>query len=103
VDANVPDAYGYINTLLETQLVGRTNVSGFASGDYDRAMRRAAREADAVRRNRTYGELDVRLARDAAPLVALSVLNEATLVSSRVPRRCIVLRPALDLTAVCLK
>lgn len=100
---NVPDAYGYINTLLETQFVGRTNVSGFASGNYDRAMRRAAREADAVRRNRTYGELDVRLARDAAPLVALSVLNEATLVSSRVPRRCIVLRPALDLTAVCLK
>jgi peptide/nickel transport system substrate-binding protein len=100
---NVPDAYGYINALLDTQFVGSTNVSGFASGNYDRAMRRAAREADAGRRNRTYGELDIRLARDAAPLAALSVLNEATFVSSRVPRRCIVLRPALDLTSVCLE
>ena len=44
-----------------------------------------------------------RLARDAAPLAALSVLNEPTFVSERVDRRCIVLRPALVLTAVCLK
>jgi hypothetical protein len=52
-------------------------------------------------RDRAYGELDIRLARDAAPLVALSIINEATLVSKRVG--CIVLRPVLDLTAVCLR
>ncbi len=48
-----------------------------------------------------YGALDVELARDTAPLAALSFFNEPTLVSKRVG--CIVLRPTLDLTAVCLK
>ena len=53
-------------------------------------------------RQLAYGSLDVQAARDAAPLAALSVLNEPTFVSERVGR-CIVLRPALVLTAVCLK
>jgi peptide/nickel transport system substrate-binding protein len=98
---NLPDAYAYINTLLDGQYIGSTNVAGFASGDYDRAMRRAAGVADARVRNRSYGALDARLARDSAPLAALNVVNEATFVSERVG--CKVLRPALDLTAVCLK
>ena len=51
-------------------------------------------------RRRAYGTLDVRLAR-AAPLAAVDFLKEPTLVSKRVGR--IVLRPVLDLTAVCLK
>jgi hypothetical protein len=55
----------------------------------------------ASQRQLTFGSLDVRLARDAAPLAALTVLNEPTFVSDRVD--CIVLRPALVLTAVCLK
>jgi ABC-type oligopeptide transport system substrate-binding subunit len=98
---NLPDAYAYINLLLEGSFVGRTNVAGFASRGYDELMRRAARLRQARSRNRAYGELDVRLARDAAPLAALNVVNEATLVSTRVG--CVVLRPVLDLTAVCLK
>ena len=36
-------------------------------------------------------------------MVAAYVINEPTLVSSRVDPRCVVLRPILDLTAVCLK
>jgi ABC-type transport system substrate-binding protein len=98
---NLPDPYAYINTLLEGQYVGSTNVAGFASTDYDRAMRRAARVPDARQRNRTYGALDAQLARDSAPLAAINVLNEPTFVSARVG--CKVLRPGLDLTAVCLK
>jgi peptide/nickel transport system substrate-binding protein len=98
---NLPDAHAYINLLLEGRFVGRTNMAGFASSGYDELMRRAARVPQARARNRAYGELDVRLARDAAPLAALNVVNEATLVSARVG--CIVLRPVLDLTAVCLK
>jgi peptide/nickel transport system substrate-binding protein len=98
---NLPDAYAYINTLLDGQYVGSTNVAGFASADYDRVMRRTARVRDARARNRSYGALDARLARDSAPLAAINVLNEATFVSERVG--CKVLRPALDLTAVCLK
>ena len=77
-------------------------LAGFASSGYDSELRRAARvpQAPATATART-ATLDVRLARDAAPLAALNVLNEATLVSDRVG--CIVLRPALDLTAVCLE
>jgi peptide/nickel transport system substrate-binding protein len=98
---NIPDPYAYLNLFLEGQFVGATNITGFGSRAYDQAMRRAARLVSATERNRAYGELDIRLARDAAPLAALSVVNEATLVSKRVG--CIVLRPVLDLTAVCLK
>ena len=63
-------------------------------------MRRAARlQGDA--RFRAYGRLDVQLSRDAAPGIPIDLPREATLVSRRVG--CIVLRPDLDLTAVCLK
>ena len=64
-------------------------------------LERAARLPEGVGRNSAYAALDVRLARDAAPLAAVDVLNEPTFVSKRVG--CIVLRPVLDLTAVCLK
>jgi peptide/nickel transport system substrate-binding protein len=97
---SVPDPYSYINTLLGGRYIGSTNVAGFASATYDRAMRLAARVPDARERNRAYGALDVRLTRDSAPLAAISVPNEATFVSERVG--CKILRPALDLTAVCL-
>jgi ABC-type transport system substrate-binding protein len=97
---NLPDPYAYINLLLDGQFIGRTNLAGFASREYNREMRDAARLLQASERNRVYGELDVRLARDVAPLAALSIVNEVTLVSKRVG--CIVLRPVLDLTAVCL-
>src|SRR5262249_23714475 len=98
---NVPDPYAYINTLLDRRNIGGTNVAGFGSASYDREMLKAARIAETARRNRAYGALDVRLARDAAPIAAINVLNEATFVSERVA--CKVFRPGLDLTAVCLK
>jgi len=36
-------------------------------------------------------------------MIAVEYVNSATLVSKRVYARCIVLRPTLDLTAVCQK
>ena len=98
---NFIDPYAYLNALLDRQFIGGTNLARFESGDYDRLMRQAALVPSAGDRSRAYGALDVRLARGAAPLAALDVLSEVTLVSARVG--CIVLRPALDLTAVCLK
>jgi peptide/nickel transport system substrate-binding protein len=98
---NLPDPYAYLNLLLEGQFVGGTNLARFASSGYDRELRRAARLLRRNARSRAYSRLDARLARDAAPLAALSNLNEATLVSKRVG--CMVLRPVLDLTTVCLK
>jgi peptide/nickel transport system substrate-binding protein len=98
---NLPDPYAYINLLLETQFVGGTTLTRFQSSEYGREMRRAARLLQSSERRSAYGELDIRLARDAAPVAALNVINEATLVSSRVG--CITLRPVLDLTTICLK
>jgi peptide/nickel transport system substrate-binding protein len=97
-----PDPYTYLNSLLDGQFIGSANLSHFDSRKYNGLLRRTARLHGAAR-YRAYGALDVRLARDAAPIVAISYLKEATLVSKRVDRRCIVLRPTLDLTAVCLK
>ena len=64
-------------------------------------MRQTARLLQGRDRSRAYAALDVRLAREAAPIAAVDFLKEPTLVSKRVG--CIVLRPVLDLTAACLK
>jgi ABC-type transport system substrate-binding protein len=95
------DPYAYLNQLLDGRYIGGTNFTRFDSREYDRQMRRTAGLVQRRDRSRAYGALDVRLARDAAPLAAIDFLREPTLVSKRVG--CIVLRPVLDLTAVCLK
>jgi peptide/nickel transport system substrate-binding protein len=95
------DPYAYINQLLDSRYLGGTNFARFDSRGYVQQMRVAANVQESHGRSRAYGALDVRLAREAAPLAALDFLKEPTLVSSRVG--CIVLRPLLDLTAVCLK
>jgi ABC-type transport system substrate-binding protein len=95
------DPFAYINLLFDRRFVGATNFTRFVSTPVNAQMRRAARLPQGSDRNSAYAALDVRLARDLAPIAALDFLNEATLVSERVG--CMVLRPALDLTAVCLK
>nr|MBA3375718.1 hypothetical protein [Actinomycetota bacterium] len=95
------DPYTYVNSLLDSQFIGGgANIGRFASPRYDRLMRRAARLQGAAR-YRSYGQLDVQLARDAAPTAPVAFFTEPTLVSARLG--CLVLRPALDLTAACLK
>jgi peptide/nickel transport system substrate-binding protein len=76
------------------------NYSRFQSTAYDRRLDHAAR-LDGDARYRAYGELDVRLVRDTAPVATYAVLNGWAFVSSRTG--CITLNPFLDLTAVCLK
>jgi peptide/nickel transport system substrate-binding protein len=96
------DPYAYINLLLDGRFAPAPNIGRFNSSRYNRLMRRAALGRGRAR-YRAYADLDVRLARDAAPLLPVAFTNEPTLVSSRVDPRCVVLRPRLDLTAVCLK
>ena len=100
---NLPDPRAYINLLLDGQNVGGTNFAHFSSNRFNREMRRAARLPRVRERQRAYGVLDIRVAREAAPFAAVRVLSEPTLVSKRVASRCIVLRPQLNLTGVCLK
>jgi len=95
------DPFAYLNLLFDRRFVGSTNFIRLSSASYDRQMRSAARLPQGSDRNNAYAALDVRLARDLAPIAAVDFLNEATLVSKRVG--CIVLRPVLDLTSVCLR
>ena len=97
---NIPDPHAYLNQLLDNQLLDGDTITRFRSSAASRELRRAAR-TPTQGRSQAYASLDALLARDHAPLAALNVIHEATLVSDRVG--CIVLRPVLDLAVACLK
>lgn len=89
--------------IFDGRTLGRPdneNWSYFNSPKYNRLLERAAR-LSGRQRYRAYGELDVQLARDAAPAIAVENPNTWAFVSARTG--CIVMNPSLDLTAVCLK
>jgi ABC-type transport system substrate-binding protein len=95
----------FVNCLFNGRLIGKPtscNVSYFNSSKYNRLLDAASRLTGGAR-DKAYGDLDVELARDAAPALPVSVANVLAFVSSRVDPRCVVMNPALDLTAVCLK
>jgi peptide/nickel transport system substrate-binding protein len=91
------DPYTYLNELFAGTSVHNP---AFDSPKYNRLLARVARLQGDVR-YRAYGTLDVDLARNAAPFVAVFYANIPTFVSKRVS--CIVLRPYLDVAAACLK
>jgi ABC-type oligopeptide transport system substrate-binding subunit len=92
------DPSAVLNVQLDSRFVGATNWARFDSPAYDRQLRDAARLRGAAR-YRAYGNLDVQLARDAAPMLAVDFFNDAELVSKRVG--CVT-RP-FDLAAICLR
>ena len=101
---NVPDAQAYLNLLLDSQHIGGTNVAGFASGAYDRALQRAATDAAGPRRDSaptapwTYR---LRATPRRSPRSASSTSRRSSPSASTGAASCF--GPALDLTAVCLK
>jgi ABC-type transport system substrate-binding protein len=92
------DPYAVLNLQLDGRFIGATNWPRFDSTKYNRLLRGAARLQGAAR-SRAYGKLDVRLAREAAPMVAVDYLTDPALVSKRVG--CI--RRSFELAAICLK
>jgi ABC-type transport system substrate-binding protein len=80
---------------------GNQNYSYFNSPKYNRLFDQASRLPAGSERDRVYGALDVRLSRDLAPGIPFANLNTITFVSARTG--CVVLKPGLDLAAVCLK
>jgi peptide/nickel transport system substrate-binding protein/oligopeptide transport system substrate-binding protein len=92
-----------LSQLFDGRTIGRpdnVNWSYFNSPKYNRLLDRAA-SLTGEGRYRAYGELDVQLSRDAAPAIPLAFANFIAFVSRRTG--CVVLNPAFDLTAVCLK
>ena len=94
------DPFAYLNRILDTQAAGGTGLARFAEAPYVGLMREAARRSGRARAQ-VYAALDLRLRRDAAPFAPMSTLREATLVSAR--SGCLLRRPSLVLTTVCLK
>ena len=94
------DPYAFLNIYFESRFIGRTNSSNLRSPEFDRRLRTASTLSGA-KRVQAYAQLDADLVRDVAPVVPLTYTSEPTLVSKRVG--CVLLRPALDLAAACLK
>jgi hypothetical protein len=92
------DPLAVLNVLFDGQFIGAFNWSRFDSPEYNRLLRKASLLHGAAR-YRAYAALDAKLARDAAPEVAVSVVDEPTLVSNRIG--CV--SHPFDLAAVCLK
>jgi ABC-type transport system substrate-binding protein len=92
------DPYSMLNVNLDGRFIGSTNWGRFDSPTVNRLLRRAA-GLDGQARYRAYAELDARLARDEAPMLAVEASNDAVLVSARVG--CV--GPSFDLTAICLR
>jgi len=98
-----PDPYDVLNLLFAGSSLKQTyspNLSRFDSPRYNRLLTRASR-LSGPSRYRTYGKLDLTLARDAAPAAAFLNAYDATFVSRRTG--CAIVHPYLDLAAVCLR
>jgi peptide/nickel transport system substrate-binding protein len=92
-----------LNGLFDGAEIGKPdngNFSYFNSPNWNRAFRRASRLSGTAR-YRAYGQLDVKLARDAAPSLPWAVDNSFALVSARTG--CVVTNPDFDVEAACLR
>jgi peptide/nickel transport system substrate-binding protein len=80
---------------------GGCNLSYMNSPKYNRLLDRAERLGAGPARYRAFGQLDVDIMRNVAPVIVYSVDNRPTLVSSRVG--CVVVNPEFDFAVACLK
>jgi peptide/nickel transport system substrate-binding protein len=103
--SNTPvDPGGTLSVLFDGRTIGTPgsrNWSYFRSQRFNRLFDKGAKLRHSRTRDRFYGHLDVDLALDAAPMAAYAIENNFTFVSARTG--CVVVNPAIDLTAVCLK
>jgi peptide/nickel transport system substrate-binding protein len=92
------DPFAILNVRFDGRFVGLANWARFDDAEANRALRHASSLAGSAR-HQAYAALDARLAREFAPMIAVEVLNDATLVSKRVS--CVT--QPFDLAAVCLR
>jgi peptide/nickel transport system substrate-binding protein len=93
----------FLDLLFHGRTIGKlgsANRSHFDSEVYNALLDQVSSMSGEAR-YRAYGELDVRISRDAAPAIPWAAVNAVAFVSARVG--CVVMNPTLDLTAICLK
>jgi len=103
--ADYLDPQDVLNYQFESRFRGPDgfNKARFSDPTWDRRLQAAARLSGQVR-FRTYGKLDVELARDEAPAAAFEVSTRGQFFSARIG--CEINQPAyytVDLAALCLR
>jgi peptide/nickel transport system substrate-binding protein len=103
--ADYPDPYDFINILLDgnnIQATNNVNFSYFDDPEWNRRMVEAARLSGDERYTR-YAELDVELARDAAPWAPTFISNNRDFFSKRIG--CQVYQPVygMSLAPLCIR
>lgn len=103
--ADYPDPYDFLNILLDGNNIQQTSNVNFAYFDdpaWNQRLQEAARLSGDERFER-YGELDVELARDAAPWAAWSIANNRDFFAERVG--CQVYQPiyGMSLGSLCIR
>jgi ABC-type oligopeptide transport system substrate-binding subunit len=106
-NADYADPFDFINILLDGTTIHATNnvnFSYFNDPKYNKKMAEAAKLSGAER-YATYGNLDIDLAKNAAPMAAWDNDNQRDFFSSRIDPKCVVYQPVyqMDLGALCLK
>jgi peptide/nickel transport system substrate-binding protein len=104
--ADYPDPYDFINVLLSKDSIhdsGNNNYSYFSNLKYTRMMNAAARLVG-PKRYSTYGNLDVQITKDAAPIAAWDNDNDREFISAKTG--CYTNQPVYglaDLSLLCVK
>ena len=95
-----PDPFVFLNPLLDAKL-------GANGGLFDDAASSRKLEQAAVmtgtQRDRTYGKLDIDLARNAAPVVAFSYQTRQDFFSARIGCQVYVPAYGMDIAALCIR
>jgi peptide/nickel transport system substrate-binding protein len=103
--ADYADPFDFINVLLDgtnIQKANNVNISYFDDPTFNKRMREASL-LTGTKRDEAYGQLDVDLARNAAPLAAWDNDNQRDFFSARVG--CQIYQPiyGMDLNALCMR
>lgn len=103
--ADYPDPYDFINILLDgnnIQATNNVNFSYFDEPEWNQKMAEAAKLSGEERFTR-YGDLDIELARDAAPWAATFISNNRDFFSQRIG--CQVYQPiyGMSLAPLCIR
>ena len=99
------DPFDTLNTFLDGTTIGPFNnndISYFNDPIYN-AQLQAAAQLTGPERYTTYGNLDVTLARDQAPLAAIGTFNNRDFFSARMGCQTFVPPYGMDLAALCIK